>query len=113
MRKPLDKLKRAYIAYLKQLAANSEYRRKNKEKIKAYKAELYMNPEYKEKLSEYRKKQYYIKRYGMTKEEYLKIKAEKNEEFLERFINGNDKKTRFLSFEQFSTKYDFPKIFNL
>ena len=68
-----------------------------------------MNPEY-EKLIENHKKQYYIKRYGMSKEDYLKIKAEKNKEFIAHFTNCNDNKTRFLSFEQFANEYDIPKI---
>ena len=42
-------------------------------------AELYRtNPEYKQSLYESRKKQYYMRRYGMSKEEYLKIKEEKH-----------------------------------
>ena len=95
---------------MKSLAANANYRKNNREKILAYKAQLYSNQEYKDKLSEYRKKQYYIKKYGMNKEEYLKAKAETNEEFIKQFTNNTDKKTRFLSYEQFSNKYNIPKI---
>ena len=101
---------KAYKAYLKSLAANANYRKHNRETNLAYKAQLYSNPEYKAKLSEYRKTQYYIKKYGVPKEEYLKAKAEKNQEFIKQFINNTAKKSRFLSYEQFSNKYNIPKI---
>ena len=106
-----QKKEKAYQTYLKQLVWNRNYRRDNKEKIRAHMAELYRtNPEYKEKSKEKHRAQYYMRRYGMSKEEYLKVKAEKNKEFIAHFTNCTEDKTRFLSFEQFVNKYDIPKI---
>ena len=104
---------KAYEAYLKQLDRNRNYRKNNKEKIKAYMAELYRtNPEYKKSLYESRKNQYYIKKYGMSREDYLKIKEDKHKEIIAKFTNCDNttKKTRYLSYEQFTNKCDSCKV---
>ena len=109
-----DKMKeKAYIQYMKHIEYMREYRVKNKDKIKNYMADLYSNnPEYKKKLSQRFADSYYPKRYGMTKEEYLKLKEQKQKVILDNFLQqknqnqNQNKKSRLLSYEQFVNKHD-------
>jgi len=111
-----DRMKeKAYIQYIKHIEYMREYRVKNRNKINNYMADLYNNnPEYKKKLSQRFADSYYPKKYGMTKEEYLKLKEQKQKVILDNYLQkekNENKKSRLLSYEQFVNKHD-QKIIN-
>ena len=83
-----DRMKeKAYIQYIKHIEYMREYRVKNRNKINNYMADLYNNnPEYKKKLSQRFADSYYPKKYGMTKEEYLKLKEQKQKVILDNYL---------------------------
>ena len=106
-----DKMKeKAYIQYIKHIEYMREYGVKNRNKINNYMADLYNNnPEYKKKLSQRFADSYYPKKYGMTKEEYLKLKEQKQKVILDNYLQkekNENKKSRLLSYEQFVNKHE-------
>ena len=75
-----------------------------------YMTDLYhKNPEYKKKQSQRFADSYYPKKYGMTKEEYLKLKEQKQQIILDNYLqkgNNEIKKSRLLSYEKFVIKHE-------
>ena len=63
------------------------------------------NPEKKKQAAEQFKQKYYINKYGMTKEEYLKIKNSKQQDEINQIkANIENNKSRALTFEKFLLK---------
>ena len=99
---------KAYKAYLKHQQYLKTYKEKHKEELSIKAKERYRNnTEFKQKANEKQQNRYFILKYGMAREEYLKVKAEKEQEIINSYIiKIENKKSRVLSYEQFINKYD-------
>lgn len=97
----------AYKAYLKHQEYLKTYRTKHKQEILLKAKERYYNDdEYRKNMIEKQRERYFLKRYGMTKEEHIKQKEEQNKELFNTYKKSiENKKNRLLTFEQFTNKY--------
>lgn len=103
---------KAYKAYLKHQEYLRTYRQKHKEEITLKSRDYYkQNEEYRQKVKENQQNKYYLLKYGMTKEEHLKQKEQKDQEMINNYkMKIENQKSRLLSYENFINKYEQSKM---